>query len=134
MFTTLACLLLFPSVATVAGDEAYLGGVPYSFKTKRYEIIESPEGTRREISVWFNPQSTTTLYGDLTGDGQALIETGEMLLLESDDSVLLEDGTLGGEPSAVDNMATFDIRHYLDGRTLPVNAMHHETPTTIKLS
>lgn len=114
--------IVSPLSLPVAGDEAYLGGVPYEFKTKRYAITESPEGTRREITVWFNPQSTTTMYGDLTADGQLLMESGDLFLLESGDDMLLEDGVLGGTPSAVDNMATFDIRHYLDGRTLPVNA------------
>lgn len=49
-----------PTTTPVLNDKLYVGGIPYSFKTKQFDISESPEGTRREIGLWYKPQMASS--------------------------------------------------------------------------
>jgi len=87
-----------PLSTPATADELYVGGIPYELKTKQFDIAESPEGTRREIGLWYKPQNTITVdYG------------------------------YGGW-STVANLATTCIRHYVDGSTSPVLAASTTEP------
>ena len=88
-----------PLSLPVALDMLYAGGVPYELKTKQFDITESPDGTRREISLWYKPQTTDSLA----------FSAGAGMLTQS-------------------NKATTCIRHYVDGYTSPVLAASTTEP------
>lgn len=112
-----------PLALPMAGDELYLGGIPYSLKTKRFNIIESQDATRREVSVWFTPQTADTRTLAAPETDSLLTEDGSFsLLLESDYYLALESNSTTYSTVAATNEAAFDIRHYVDARSTPVNA------------